>query len=156
MELTEGKELERVATVEDNGEDAMLQPQTTREDTVKAVCSVIQESCFIVVKATDISCAHRLRSKGTDPRLILIFFNSISLRSTVARARQPKQTLKYKKSNIYIDDHLTKINSNLAHKAREAVKNKDAYSTWVCDGQIYIKWYEDYRPSLIHAMSDLN
>ena len=95
----------------------MLQPQTTCEDTVKAVCSAIQESCCIVVKPIDISYAHRLQSKRTGPHPILVSFYSISLRSTVARARRPIQTLKYKGLNIYINDHLTKINSDLAHKA---------------------------------------
>ena len=64
------------------------------------------------------SLAHRLRSKRTGPRPILVSFNSISLRSAVAKARRPKQTLKYKGLNIYFNDHLTRVNSNLAHKAR--------------------------------------
>jgi hypothetical protein len=144
------------ATPAGDGEDDS-QPQVTREDTVKTVCSAIKDACNVVVVPEDIQSAFRLRSRGNGPRPILVTFNSYNLRTSVVRARRPKQQLRYKGSNIYINDHLTKFNTDLSYKARQTVKNKFAHSTWVRDGLVFIKWSStDNHPTQLRCMADLN
>ncbi len=141
----------------DDGEiDASSTPHPSREDTIKAVCSVLHEACNIEIKPADISSAFRLRSKRTGPRPILVSFHSMGLRSSVVRARRPKQQLRFKGSNIFINDHLTKLNSDLAYRARQYVKQREAHSTWVRDGQIFVKWSTNSNPTVIHAMADFD
>ena len=60
-------------------------------------------------------------------------FQSSSTKTEVFRARRPKQTLKFKQSEIYINDHLTSFSSELSNKARYLVKDHTALSSWVCD-----------------------
>ncbi len=102
-------------------------PQHSREDTIKAVCSVLRESCKVEVSPQDIQSAFRLRSRRNEPRSILVSLHSNTLRASIMRARQPKQQLLFHGSPIFINDHLTKSNADLAFKARQLVKSKDAH-----------------------------
>ena len=71
------------------------------------------------------------------------------------KSRRPKQTLRFQNSSIYINDHLTKFNSDLSLKARQLVKQKEAYSTYICDGRVYIKWSQGSTPVQVVSLSDL-
>ncbi len=131
-------------------------PPLIREDTVETACSVFHDSCNVTVVSADIKSAFRLKSKRPGPRPLLVSFHSHATKMAVVRARRPKQTLSYHGVNIYINDHLTAINSDLSNKARQLVKQQAAFSTWVRDGQIYIKWSRNDRPARINCLADLN
>ena len=109
---------------------------TTREDTVKAVIDVCKVACNVTVTATDLQSATRLYSKRAGPRPLLVTFHSLALHYSVVKARRPKHTQQYKYASIYINDHLIKFNTDLSFKARQLVKQEDAYSTYVRDGRI--------------------
>jgi hypothetical protein len=128
----------------------------TRDDTVAKVCAVLKETCNVNVSAADILTATRLQSKHTGPRPLLVSFHSSSVRATVIRARRPKQQLKYQGTPIYINDHLTKYTADLAYKARMLVKQREAHSTWVRNGLVFIKWTATSRPSQIQKMTDFD
>jgi flagellar biosynthesis/type III secretory pathway chaperone len=147
--------METYAERTQEGGDDTSPAQPSREDTVNTVCSLLKTACNVEVLPVDILSAFRLRSKRTGPRPILVTFNSLQLRTAVIRSRRPKQQLKYNGTNIYINDHLTKANSDLAHAARQLVKQHDAHATWVRDGQIFIKWSATSRSDVVHSMSDL-
>lgn len=130
--------------------------ESPREDTLTTVCKVLQDACKVTVSPADISSAARLPSKNGRCRPLLVSFHSSAMRSAVVKARQPRQTLMYAGSPIYINDHLTKFNSDLSYKARQLVKHREAHSSWSRDGQIFIKWSPTSRPALIQKMSDFD
>jgi cell division protein FtsL len=134
--------------------DALPQPDTSRVDTIALTCAVLKDACKITVTPADILSATRLQSKRDGPRPLLVSFHSTALRTAVIRARQPKQKLLFCGSTIYINDHLTKFNSDLAFKARLAVKEKKAHSTWTHNGLVYIKWSATSRPVQIQKFAD--
>ena len=133
-------------------------PQDQREDTVKTVCSVIKEACNLDLTSTDIQVAYRLKAKrnSIQPRPLLVTFHSSATRDAVFKARQPKQTLTYRGSNIYFNEYMTATNSSLFYKARNLVKTDSAHSTWIKDGKIFVKWSERGRPVQIKTLADLD
>ena len=97
-------------------------PESTREDTIKTTIAVFNEACNITVTPADLQSAVRLRSKHGGPRPLLVTFHSLALRNSIMKSRRSKQTLRFQNSSIYINDHLTKFNSDLSFKARQLVK----------------------------------
>jgi hypothetical protein len=133
-------------------------PENIREDTVKTVCTVIKEACNINVLPSDIQAAYRFNNRRNttgSPRPLLVTFHTSSLRSSVINSRRPKQTLSFRGTNVYFNDYLTAINSSLFRNARDMVKRGDAASSWVKDGQVFIKWSVSERPTRVTCMSDL-
>ena len=140
--------LERaVAAEEDDGS-----PVIAKEDTIKTVCSVIKEACIITTQPTDIQTVFRLRN---NLRPLLVSFHSSSVKTSITSTRRPKQTLTYRGSNIYLNDHLTPLNSELAHNARQLVKQRQAFASWVRDGQVFVKWTKDDRADRVTKLADL-
>ena len=113
-----------------DGGNADNPPQNVREGTINTVCTVIKEACKINVNSSDIQTAFRLRTKSnsTQPRPLLVTFNSSSVRDSVVKSRRPKETLTFRGSNIYMNDYLTSTNSTIFCKAREFVKDGIAFS----------------------------
>lgn len=141
-----------VDAADDNSGSATI----TRDDTIKSVCDVLKVTCNVQVSPSDIQSAARLQSKRPGSRPLLVSFYSAALRSAVCNARRPKQTLMYNGTQIYISDHLTKYFSDLSYQTRLLVKQKNAHSTWVRNGQIFIKWSVHDKPSQVRSMSDLS
>lgn len=136
--------------------DGDTTPVNTREDTVRTVCTLLGEACNITVSPSDIQFATRLKSKREGPRPLLVGFFSPALRSSVMSARKPKQTLSFRGSSFYVNDHLTQFNAGLSRNARTLVKQGHAHSTWTRDGQVFIKWTATDRPNLIRCDADLS
>ena len=139
-----------VAAEEDDGS-----PVIAKEDTIKTVCSVIKEACNITIQPTDIQTAFRLRNNRGGLRPLLVSFHSSSVKTSITSTRRPKQTLTYRGSNIYLNDHLTPLNSELAHNARQLVKQRQAFASWVRDGQVFVKWAKDDRADRVTKLVDL-
>ena len=97
-------------------EDGKQSDSSTREDTVKTVCKVLKDGCKVDAEPSDIQSAVRLYSKAKGPRPLLVTFHSTSLPSSVVRARRPKLTLTYDGASTYINDHLTRYNTDLFYK----------------------------------------
>ncbi|KAK6168786.1 hypothetical protein SNE40_019967 [Patella caerulea] len=57
--------------------------------------------------------------------------------------------------NIFINEDLTKVRSNLAFQARQLQKEKKIQSTWTSDGIIFVKKRDD-RVVLIRTQKQLN
>ena len=140
---------ERVA---DNGDNSLT---STREDTMKAICSVFHETVNVSVTPSGIKSAYRMKSKNDGPRPLLVTFHTSSLRDTVMKPSRPKQRLSFQGAPIYFSDYLTTTNSELFHKARDLVKNHVAFTTWIRDGQLFVKWSYDARPVRIMSATDL-
>jgi hypothetical protein len=142
----------------DDGGSTDNPSQNIREDTVKTVCTVIKEACNITIHPSDIQAAYRLNTKRNTvnlPRPLLVTFHTSSLRNSVVGCRHPKQTLSFRGANIYFNDYLTAVNSSLFRKARDMVKHGDASSTWIREGQIFVKWSLTAHPTRITSIADL-
>ena len=111
--------------------------------------------CMHLIMETLVS-AYYLKTKRAGPRVLLVAFNSYALKTAVIRTRRLKQILSFKEKNIYINDQLTTVNNDLAVKARQLLKNHSAYSTWVHDGQIFIKWSRNNHPMRVNCAADLS
>lgn len=104
-------------------------PFISRENTIKTACDVLKEACNITIIAADIASAYRLKSQRDDSRPLLVSLHLSSTKTAVIRACHPKQTLKFKQSDIYINDHFTSSNSKLSNKAHHLVKDHEAFSS---------------------------
>ncbi len=131
-------------------------PARSREDTVDTARKLFQDSCGLTVDASDIQAAYRIQSKADGPRPLLVVFKSASIRASVMNARKPKETLKFHGNSIYINEHLTAANADLARRARQLVKDDDAFATWTRNGQIFIKWNAMARPVRVRSVADFD
>ena len=86
-------------------------PPANREDSISTECSLFKELCSVNVTAANIQAANRLRSKSSGPYLLLVSFYSTSLRTSVVRARRPKQKLQFRSDTTYIYEQLTSLNA---------------------------------------------
>lgn len=75
------------------------------------------------------------RRKNTDrPAAVILRF--VNRKDKMALLKQGR---KLKGTNVYINEHLTKKNADMARKARYLKKQGKIQHTWVTNGQIYIK-----------------
>ena len=135
--------------------DGETPPPPTREDTVASVCAVINEACNLSLSSSDIQTAYRMKSRRAGPRPVLVSFHTQDVKQRVVKSRRPKQTLKFRGSSIYINDHLTDFNSELYRLSRDQVKQHEAVAAWTRDGQIFIKWSADSRSERIYSPDNL-
>ena len=105
--------------------------------------------------AADIQAAYRLRSKVSGSHPLLVSFYSTSLRTSVIRARRPKQKLQFRSDIVYINEQLTSLNADLSCKARQLVRSDQAAATWIRDGQIFLNGLENERPARISSFAHL-
>lgn len=109
----------------------------------------------IKVDRNDIEACHPLprRNKVDKPAIILRFVNR---KHKIALLKQGK---KLKGSNVYLNDHLTKRNAEIARKARFLRKERKIQSTWTANCKIYIKLNgtspEEAKVLVIRHMEDL-
>lgn len=70
-----------------------------------------------------------------------------------------KQGRKLKGTNVYLNDHLTKRNAEIARKARYLRKQKKIQNTWVTNCKIFIKLNgtpEEAKVLVIRSMEELD
>lgn len=75
--------------------------------------------------------------------------------------RAPRDEIFSKRANlkgtkIWLNEDLTSRRSKLAYTARQLVKEKRIHSTWIRDGDIFIRHLSTDKPSRVHMQSDLN
>lgn len=89
----------------------------------------------ITVREDQVEACHPLpRRRDTDiPAVILRFANRKYKNELLKQGRLLKGT------NVYINEHLTRRNGEIARKARYLKKQKKIQGTWVRNGKIYIK-----------------
>ena len=104
----------------------------------------------IDVKEEQIVAIHNLhtRKDGTKPVLVKLA-NSATKFSIMSNRR------KLKKTKIFINDHLTRRNSEIEKKAREMSKAGTIRSSWTLNGKIYIKETESSPKKLVRHLDEL-
>lgn len=127
----------------------------------------------IELSRQDISTAHRIRGKKDKIRPIIIRFASRRAKDQVYRA---KKVLKSSTSVsatastnmlsaaassgpiVFINEHLTKKNSELLFEARQRLKKKEIFRCWTSGGSVYIKRNDsvEAKPKRIDSLDDLS
>uniref|UniRef100_A0A087X494 Uncharacterized protein n=1 Tax=Poecilia formosa TaxID=48698 RepID=A0A087X494_POEFO len=73
------------------------------------------------------------KNKGVKPAIVMRFTNRKHKNELLKQGRKLKGT------NVYINEHLTKLNADIARRARFLRKQKKIQSTWTSNCRVYIK-----------------
>lgn len=97
------------------------------------VLDLFNNKMAIKLDPDDLENVHLLPSRNK-PLLVIVRFVSRKKKYEVMKA---KSTLKGK--NIYINDHLTRLNAEVFKKTRELKKQNKLEATWTRNGKVFIK-----------------
>ena len=99
-----------------------------------------------------ISTCHTLPRKegNTKPLIIMRFANR------KAKMELLSQTSKLKRTSVYLNDHLTKRNAEIARAARILKKQEKIHATWTRSCKIWIKPTENAKPIMVRNLDELN
>ena len=110
---------------------------TSEEDAtfVKLQVTAFLNSKGIEIDSDNIEACHPLprRIKTDKPAIIIRFANRKH------KTELLKQGRRLKGSDVYMNEHLTKINAEIARKARFLRKQQKIQSTWTANCRIFIK-----------------
>lgn len=138
----------KITSGEEITEDSSPLEQLTLEEQVMSFLQAKK----IDIQHEDISLCHTLPSKIDKSKPVIVLkFISRKLRNKVIM-----QAKKLKGTNVYINEHLTKKNGNLAREARLLKKQNKVFSTWTRNGKVWIKVKEGSQPKIIKEMKDLD
>lgn len=110
----------------------------------------------IIVERRDIEASHTLptKTKGATPATIIRFTNRKDIIAIL------KQGRKLKGSAVYINEHLTKRNGEIARCARILRKQGKIQPTWTASCKVFIKTNgttpEDEKVAVIYDISELD
>lgn len=113
------------------------------------------DSKGISVEENSIEGIHPLprRNQSEKPTIILRFVNRKHKNMLLKQGRKLRGT------NVYVNDHLTKRNGDIARKARYLRKTNKIQATWVRDCKVFVKLLgspEDAKVLVIREMSELD
>src|SRR5207248_3851333 len=92
------------------------------------VLEFFRNELHVDISPDDISIAHRLRVGARDSvRPVIVRFNNRKARNKVYSA---KSQLKNSGKRIFINEHLTKMNSDIFFEARKLVREKKIFAAW--------------------------
>ncbi|KAJ8394096.1 hypothetical protein AAFF_G00049010 [Aldrovandia affinis] len=120
----------RAVTPENGGEPAELDVTSTERQV-----AAFMQSKDIQLDCNNIEACHPLPKTGTNgkPSVVLRFVNR---KHKIALLKQGR---KLKGTNVYMNDHLTKRNADIARKARELRREKKIQQTWTANCKVFIK-----------------
>lgn len=136
----------RVASGETTTEDA---PQGEMQSLEQQVVSFLQ-SKDINIKQETISVCHTLPSRTDEPTIVIRFTSRKMKVDLLTQARKLKGT------KVYINEHLTKKNADIAREARFLKKQKLIVATWTRNGNIWIKAGERSQAKIIKDKKELD
>ena len=114
---------------------AIRDPTEADLDSIEQQVITFLDNKGITVSSNDIEACHPLprKNKSEKPAIIIRFVNR---KQKIALLRQGR---KLKGTNVYINEHLTKKNSDIARQARLLRKQNKIQSTWTANCKILIK-----------------
>ena len=131
----------------DQNEHAPMKEQETLE---QIVVKKLSEN-NIPITHTDISACYTLGKHHSGKSNIIIKLVNRKSKSVILRSARNLQG-----TNIYINEHLTKHNADLAREARQLRKSGAIESTWTRNCKVFIKFNLDGEHSKIAAISSLD
>ena len=135
-------------------EEDHSQKPSSRVDTVRAVVNCCEARLGLKISASDITAGYRIAGPRKGPRPIVVCFANRNTRDKVLESRK---LLRHHQGNakIYLNEHLTRGNSEIFAVGRKLLKEKKICSVWSRNGHIYLKWSERDKPSRILTLEDL-
>ena len=105
----------------------------------------------VKVKDSEILAIHKLRKRRDGIEPVLVQFSHNTIKRSLMKERK-----KLRGSDIYLNDHLTRMNSDLEKKARIMKKEGQIHSFWTINGRIFIKTRESGPKKEIKCLNDLD
>lgn len=125
----------RVAAVDGHIAAGMSEVSEEEKESLEQQVICFLDSKGIHVDSGDIEACHTLPSKNKMATpLVIIWFTNRKKKSALLR-----QGRKLKGTEVYINEHLTKKNADIARKARKLRKQNKIQVTWARNGKIFIK-----------------
>lgn len=112
------------------------------------------ESKGIDLDLEDIEACHPLPTRNSRPPAVILRFISRKKKTSLL-----KQGRKLKGTDVYINEHLTKRNAEIAKKARQLKKQGKIQQTWVSNCKIFIKLNgtpEEAKVLVVRKLDDLD
>lgn len=121
----------------------LTEPSTTANSSTQTSVSDPLDLCenqlHVQITEADISFAYRIPGHVKDsPRPLIVGFTRKRIRDTVLASRK---SLKEYSGNpkVYINDHLTHLNSQIYSRTRKFVKAQKIHSTWTNGGKVFLR-----------------
>ena len=111
----------------------------------------VKNQLNIDIDPYDVVAIHELPNKNKDIYKTIVKFHFHETKSKIF-----KNIKKLKDTNIYINDHLTKYNSEIFYKARNLLKDSKIEYCWTVNGITFIKKTESSEKEQILNLSDFN
>ena len=128
----------------------------SRMNSVKAVMDCYESRLGLKISASDIITGYGMPVPKKGPRRpIVVCFASRSTREKVFDSRSLLRKQQWD-AKIYINEHLTKLNSETFANGRRLLKDRKISSVWISNGYIYLKKSEVDKPSRIFTLENLN
>ena len=129
------------------------------DSVVSTVLSLFNGVMGLSLRTDDISAAHRLQTNRTGPTrthsTVIVRFSSVKVRDQVYYSRtQLKNYMTNRNTRVYINEHLTEVNSLLFKRARELQRAKKISNTWTAQGSVYVKTGVD-RNAVVKRIQDV-
>lgn len=142
-----------VATVDTTTERRRAEETEAERESLEGEVAHFLESKGIKINLNDIESCHTLPSKNKNTAPVVI----IRLLSRKIKQVILKQGKKLKGTDVYIHEHLTKKNSDIARRARMLKKHKKIQATWTSNCKVYIKLNGSTpEESKVHVIRDIN
>lgn len=128
------------------------EPTDTDRESVEQQVILFMNNKGITINTQDIEVCHPLpRKDKQQPKATLLRFVNRKQKNKVL-----KQGRKLKGTNVYINEHLTKKNSDIARKACFLKKQNKIQATWSSNCKIYIKLNGSPEKAKILCIKDEN
>ena len=111
----------------------------------------VKNQLNIDIDPYDVVAIHELPNKNKDIYKTIVKFHFHETKSKIF-----KNIKKLKDTNIYINDHLTKYNSEIFYKARNLLKDSKIKYCWTVNGITFIKKTESSEKENFLNVSDFN
>ena len=138
------------------GREGVTSESETEMESLEQQVAVFLDSKGISMDRSGIEACHTLptRTKGATPAIIIRFTNR---KSKIAILKQGR---KLKGTDVYINEHLTKRNGDIAKRARILRKQGKIQSTWTASCKVFIKLNgetpEEEKVMVIKDISELD
>ena len=108
---------------------------SAEREAIEATLNLCNQVLGHNISPNDISTAFRIPKRGREKqRPIIVKFISLNIRNLIYRSR-----MQLRKSDIFVNEHLTANNAQIYARARACVKERKAASTWTSGGLVFVQ-----------------
>ncbi|XP_077511930.1 uncharacterized protein LOC144122431 [Amblyomma americanum] len=152
-ELNESEQYSRLSNLEISG--LPVQPQEDLRAEVAQMAETLEVRDF---NQSEIASLHRLSSRQGKIPVVLVRFSSPSLREKWLQVKSKLRTLNesHKLSSVFVNENLTRMNSELFWKARIRGKEKSFKFVWVKNGKVFARKEVGASVIKIASLSDID